>query len=446
MTHAVVGGLEYAFIIFTLLSFNTPYSAIVRGDLHLKEIAATLCIVLCLAKIGVGLKRSTLKRWLNYFLPYYILILIYMVVSVRVNGMLVFVGEFIVTLPLLTLTFAKYTSENKQFQLLYRYSDVMCLLAVCSLFFWVFATQFGLIQPTGRIVARWGGDYSYPIYFGVYTQRQTQTFLGITTMRNQGIFTEAPMYNVALSVAIMIELFLPPKRGRCVKGEGNTYLKPVSKRAVLFIVTMITTVSTTGYIVTVMIIIMRYMILRPREVRMRWIKLLTTFLIVGAGAYLAVQIFLQKSTSNSWLVRGANFIAGFYSWKEHPILGAGFLNAEERSRIARAMLNIHERGVVNTNTLSQILDEGGLILFSVYFIPLLGGGVKAFKSRKHGISAFAVALSVEVIFTVMSYSMLLICMLAFFTAVLLEPSQAGSSDRAAPIQNTLMNNSGEIVA
>ena len=438
MKLAVVGGLEYAFIIFTLLSFNTPYSRMTHGDLHLAEIAAMICVVLCLAKIGVGLKRSTLKRWLNYFIPYYIIVFIYMAVRVRADGILMFIGEFIIILPLLALVFAKDAGENRQYRLFYKYSDVMCALSICSLFFWVFATQFKLIPPTGYIVAEWGGDYNYPIFFGVYTQRQATTFLGIASVRNQSIFTEAPMHNFALAAAIMIELLLPPRRGRCIRGEGNTYLKPVSRRAVLFIVTMITTLSTTGYIVTMMIFVMRYMILRPREMRMRQIKFLVAILVACVGAYLMIQIFLLKSTSYSWFLRSRNFIVGFRIWKENPVFGVGFLNGDVNSQYFKVLLNVHGgRGFGYSNAITQVLDEGGLVLFSVYLIPLLGGCAKAFKKRQYGVSAFAIALSVEVIFTVTSYTILLIIMLAFFTALLLEPSLAGSRDMADNTNNMI---------
>ena len=84
--------------------------------------------------------------------------------------------------------------------ILYKYENVILLISVISLFFWVFGILLGIIKPSGIIHTTWSGSSEsavFPSYFNIYfkSQRDAEPFL-----RNSAIFTESPMFSFHVSL------------------------------------------------------------------------------------------------------------------------------------------------------------------------------------------------------------------------------------------------------
>lgn len=124
-----------------------------------------------------------------------------------------------------------------------RYSNIVTIIAIISLVFWFFGSLLNYLEPSGIVNIYWGKDIVVSNYHYVYFQWQNDAVLfGKTFYRNIGIFSEAPMYVIHLSIAFMSSLF---------SKERNTF-----KLCVLFI-TMITTFSTAGIIIILLMIILK---------------------------------------------------------------------------------------------------------------------------------------------------------------------------------------------
>ena len=114
-------------------------------------------------------------------------------------------------------------------------------------------------------------------YFNLYFETQGINFLGIHFIRNSGIYAEGPMWNLMLSLALMVQALLLSK---------NT------KREIILVLTIFTVASTTGiFIVGVLYI---YKSLRYLNGWQRVITLSTVPLIVFG----LMQIIYDKDSSS----------------------------------------------------------------------------------------------------------------------------------------------------
>lgn len=457
---SVSGVIEYLTVIFMLLDFSTPYSCALNINYSLTRTTGILAVVLLLIYIyPYGIKMHTLNRWLLYFIPFYLLQIIFLSHSVDSAHAYTFVTKFMFFFPAFVFLFMLYTERGEMYRFLEKYVNVVTFIAGISLFFWLFGSQMGIIQPTNYIYASWGGNYNYPIWFGVYTQRQEENFLGIILVRNQGIFCEAPMYNFILIVALAYELFLrnhvEDKNGvsrlnilrndRNVSKDGGNHFyskadgafsvasnssiiikqqmqrkRVVTFRLILLIVTILTTLTTTGMILLIMAFVLRYMFTKSRDYILRSIKPLLIVLVCIAGLYMAIQIFLQKSSSFSWKIHFDDLRAGFLAFLSSPLTGTGFESYTVIDMFRSSWRTAGGRKAGFSNSIMRILGQGGLVLGLVYFIPIIGTIWKSVRSKQYDIFAFTALITVAFSLTIVCYSLVMLTIIAFFNAYIIE--------------------------
>lgn len=454
------GIMEYLAVIFMILDFNTPYSNAQDINYPLTQITAILIAVLLLMNFSkYGMKRSTLNRWARYFIPFYLLAMFLLFNSVPSEHAFTFVAKMLIVYPALVFLFMLYAERDEMFRLLEKYVSIVTIIAGISLFFWIYGTQLGIIPPSNYIHAYWGEDYNYPIWFGVYTQRQT-FYDNVSLFRNQGIFCEAPMFCFVLIVAVAYEIFLKTQvRNKsevsqysfiesnrnvikredhdsisstawdfhiAVKSSTFTMRKQqrarfITLRMILLIVATLSTMSTTGIILLIMAFVFRYFLTTPRDYLLKRMKPLLIVFFSIVGVYLAIQIFLKKSTSYSWRSRFDELRAGFLTFLSSPLWGTGFgtYNAMELFRSIS-----HGKKAGTNNSIMEILSQGGIALGMVYLVPIFGTLWKAITRRQYGIVAFTVLITVAFSFTVVSYTFVMLTLLAFFNAyIIIEPIQ-----------------------
>ena len=174
--------LEYIVIILFILDTNTVYASTIDVDFHIPEVAAMLLFAsLALRLFIYGIKRSTLNKYLSVISIYYVAIILVLIMSVGKEHMVSYIARFVLIFPMLILYFYCLAENAESISLIHKYVNVIAVLSVISLFFWVFASQLHLIAPTGSLRSGWGATqngYVYPSYFGLYFERQKDTFFG----------------------------------------------------------------------------------------------------------------------------------------------------------------------------------------------------------------------------------------------------------------------------
>lgn len=230
------------------------------------------------------------------------------------------------------------------------FKKIMIVLSVISLVFWILSILH--VPTTSTTTISWGGIKTLDGYFGIHYLAQAPVhFFGINMMRNTGIFTEAPMFSAALSIAFLIHLFIDNKK--------------IDKITCLLVVTIISTTSTTG-----IIIILGALFLKLAKRYMHISKYILIGLLLSATIimYLIFQSKM-KNMSGSYNTRINDIYAGFKTWMQHPIFGNGlgdnFVIKQNMSPM-RTMYAWSNSGF--SSGIFSMLVQGGLYYFLLLFI------------------------------------------------------------------------------
>lgn len=416
-SYFLCGMLEYLFVLLVVLCFQTPYAKAITSKYYLDEFAVFTMIILFISRFfQIKLKTILINRTVLFLFIYYIVMFIYRIMSGMIYGEEAFYIKFFVVLPLLTIIFVSYYADKKIEKLITKYNNIMIIISIISLFFWVFGSLLHIISPTGKIYAYWGSAYYYPSYYGLYFERQGNVIFGIRSIRNSGIFCEAPMYSSCLVIAIASELFLLPELNANSINYSSTrikrnHIKVFSWRVVVLIVTLISTLTTTGLVMLVLMLFLNFLRNNPRNRQIRIIKQVATLGVTICIFFIVYVILLDKSTSVSWLVRLDDYRAGFLTWIDSPIFGAGFNNLE----VVQSHMSSFRRGNLGfSNALFVVLVEGGLAFLAVYFVPIFGCIKLASKQRKMGYVFFAIIIVIEFSVAVIQHELLMLMILALF--------------------------------
>lgn len=416
------GATEYLMVILIILECRTVYMMAVDVNYHITEFAAAAVFAVLAAKLSVYKVRVSLaKRWGVFFFLYGAAMVALAAVSVPGGGFPLFFIKFLLILPALVLIFCIDAQEHRMLALFSRFSNVMTLYAVVSLFFWFAASQQKLIAAAGELCARWLTQNFYASYYGLYFECQTVSFLGYDGFRNIGLFCEPSMYSLCLAVALASELFLQRKM------EGGPARPVVIRNGALLIkrkwdfripkiiilaVTIFTTFATTGLIVLVLIFFMKFVLTKPKSWLVRLFKALFLIALSAAVGFVVYQIFQIRIPQAALTIRLESYTAGLRIWRSAPFFGSGFAGDTPSSAL------------LNSNSIFTVLAEGGLVLFSVYLAALAGGGLLSLIRRRWDIFVFSGVIVFELFGLVFQYTYLLLLLLAFFYAAFLEGKSA----------------------
>lgn len=397
MLQLVADAFEYILIFTIIIGFGSPYAHAVNRDYFLTEITATAIVVILFLKVK-KINKKIIKKYIMYFIPYILLIIIYMSMRVESEFIFGFAARFVVILPFCSLVFCHYIEIKKPMALLNKYVNIMVTISVISLFFWLFGSQLHVIKPSGYLLVHWGANWKISSYYGLYFESQNAVMFGLDLgMRNQGMFCEGPMYSLNLVLSIALNLFF------FTKNESGNRIKQV-----ILIITLLTTFTTTGLILLIIIYLFKYLI--NRQIKGNLSKFFAFTVVVPIGFVLAYSIFLDKSTSGSWLQRVDDFSAGMLAWLKNPILGNGW---NENETVIGFMSGFRSNTGFS-NSIMMVLAQGGIVLFSLYMIPLLYTIIKSLIIRDYNMSAFVIIFILEFIFTTFAYSLLMLFFLSYF--------------------------------
>ncbi|GEO75048.1 hypothetical protein FD30_GL001322 [Levilactobacillus namurensis DSM 19117] len=398
--------IEYMFVFVTILQCNTVYF---RSGLNnrIQIMWFGICFLLvCISLFEMIIKSYNIKQLvlsLTIFLAFMVTILFldYQIYPFPIKKE---ISQFIIIPFMMVIIFYNKILAGEGLDLLVKVERVMLILAGISLFFWG-VSELGVPTNMATFIT-WGNYQQISGYNNVHFIAQGITkFLGMTLIRNTGIFVEAPMYSYALTVSFLVLLFI----------DGGTKKSRILK-AVVLLATIFTTTSTTGVIVSILAIAYYEFFIVDR-ISLVFKVLIILLGLIAVGVLIKI-ILLQKLSSNwnsSSSIRMNDLLSGLSAWKNNIVFGNGL----ENYQILLDYMDPRRLGFNGnmgfSSGLMQVLAYGGIAMGLFYIIPSIMGMLVS--KKMFGFSSICFLLF---IFTIVNDTYLYFIILsAFFASFLL---------------------------
>ncbi len=377
---------EYAIAAILLIQCNTvwitlaPIRNIIGSALHKCLIVCLICcILLSLRKISKKeiLRISAIILSLAVYMG-----IIYKIIKTNANVYLAFAFVY--------LLFAIYCMISRGcvfLEVLKKYRNIVCAVAVFSIVMWLLCSVLKLIPSTSVAMTSWSDtptvDKPIKSWFGIYFETQ-----GI---RNTSIFTEGPMASLHYSLALLIEMLLSKKPSIITFG--------------ILVLAIFSTMTTTGILVVGTICFIYAIIfihkkgwLKKKSVRIS----LVSVILIGCAAAIAIVVWKVSTVSGS--IRSDDMRAGWLAFTDHPIVGNGCNNLPA---IQKYMSEWRSFNTGYSSGLLWVLSDGGLLLGALYICPIICATVKGILRKQWLVAVFAVSIFIIFLITVFQYSFLL---------------------------------------
>lgn len=313
------------------------------------NISQLVLIVACIPFIFLlkGINRNAFTLFVCV-VPIYILINLFTSSETIINYLLYWIKFFMLFI------FVNYIVQEKTdlFMIMYKIIIVLCLYSVATyLFFDIYhAVPYSVEEINGKI---------YKVYLGIHYHGQDVLWFSGWVARNNSIFWEPGVFQIYIGFALFYQLFI------------NKKIK-ISHLTILFI-SMYTTYSTTGFILTLSLLFLWTMKGKPKNVfSALWrIVILPTMFI--CGLVVGSNIYEQKvnNGTESYDLRQQDLNAGYETFKEKPLVGWGFLN--------NTGYEAKTGEITNSNGFISMLFQLGFLGFLFHCVPVL---VFIFKSKR----------------------------------------------------------------
>lgn len=361
--------MTYIIMLFIILNCRSLMASLI-GSNKLIVIGTMLfipgIIVNCSSHARKNIRANNLL--IKIYTLYLFAMLLLIIVGDFKNIQFVFVE--IISVGLAVIWFMSSNIETNRTKAMESFTNIVYFICVVSLFFFVFGTNLSLIKPTAVYSAQrvgWG-RFDYRVYFYLYNDGQrTDNFL-FTSLRNIGVFLEAPMFAYVLILALYYELFL----GKCKR-----------LKVTIMLITAFTTISTTAIAFAIVLITIRFW----ETIRKNKILLYVVFPAVFISCFMAVAYVMYDKLiryNGSGIVRMSDLTASLKSFLKNPIFGNGYKNSRAMDPYRADFLQ--HRNWVNREAglstgLGGILSNGGLLWGSFYVFPFVIAIRNMWKSR-----------------------------------------------------------------
>lgn len=398
--------IEYVIALLLILNNRSVYAHLQSVNLHLYVVLLFVLAVYIIKRnfFGKPLKTglcdlgSFMKCHGIYVIGYYIFLgIFYIFNDIKDNN---FISTFLLILPLLIYIYM--TNPDAPLRILRMICDIMFVLAAFSLIMYLCGSLLSLI-PSTQIVIHWGGPKVIGSFGYVYFDTQEISILGMEAFRrNTGIFTEAPMYSLALCLTALIETLI-------IKRNNRRVLATVTLATV-------TTFSATGMII--MALLYGYLILRHFFIgKIVLTKKMRIIILSGGGLIALVALFflVNRLQTHTASIRIDDYRAAFLAWTDRPIFGVGYNNDVPIQEYMRAF-RWYNHGM--SNSLMVLMAQCGLYLFFLYAFPFLCFLITGIRKKDYDKIAFSVILFLMFATTIFMYTPLLLNFLAIVYAVI----------------------------
>lgn len=403
----LIGIMEYVWVIFVVLNGNSVYNANSVRNLYLLEFALIMTFLLLMANMLLyrvkPAKISVLGAvMIMGYCSVYFCIMQYQMSASN------YIKLFLIGAPLAFMLFAELYRQGRLLKLFYRFVDVICLLAAISLVFWFLGEVFEVIRPNGYVNITWGSFDLVKGYYGIHFSFQIDTtfFPDAYLYRNSSIFSEAPMFNLWLDIAMAIEVFLKPKASVL--------------RIILLGVTIFTTLSVTGILFMVICVILSALLRIGRMNRIqKAIFFLTALVAIPLLAFVVLKSMALKVDTQSYEMRLSDYVGGVQLWMDYPIFGAGFA----RLKAFMPYVDKPAESFGYSNSVIAVLGTGGLWMALLYYISHVGMMIPRCTGSKK-IACFGVCMMFLFITTISFSRYIGVLLVIFGYAVMAESKYA----------------------
>lgn len=335
--------LEYIIVFLTILELTSVYSnsnLLPIGILTLLTIFLSLYAVLNMKNIV-----SISKKKVGIYFIYLIYISIFMITSVSNNNYFNFMVKYILIFSIFYFNI-KTKEDLKKY--LICYSNIILGLCCLSLIMYFLGYFCGVLPVNYDIILNWGNPKIIGSIFNLHFFIQKETFLGLTLIRNTGVFCEAPMYMLNLVLCLAIDLF---------------YLKKSKKTILILILGILSTLSSTGYIMLVILMFLSF--ISSKKVNF---KIIIMPLILIIAISMVSNVLKAKSSTRSYSVRYDDYIASIKSWKKDLMFGNGYKNNEE---FLDNISSFRETNKGQSSSIGAVLSQGGIYLMILYIVTFV---------------------------------------------------------------------------
>jgi hypothetical protein len=344
---SLVDILDYVWLTFIILQCHSIYTVKSEPLNLIVPLLITTVTLLLFNLLRFTLSLNFIHKFIYMLGLYFTAIVTFFLTNIGANVTILNITKYFIMFPLFFLINSIYMDRKVLPALLSKFVNVVVILAMFSLFFWIFGTLLNVVHPTSTVINQWSGGRLINSYYNLYFETQQMIFFGIHIIRNSGIFAESPIWGLILSIAYVIDFLI-------LKSDKN------NKRNII-ILTMLSTISTTG------ISIIGLAILYKITTNRRKTKLLLLPVALSLGFSLLL-LLTEKSETVSANLRVDDYNIGFIVWKTSLWIGHGLNNG---ILAIQSHIPTFIRSVGYSNTLFVILAQGGLLLFLIYFSPMI---------------------------------------------------------------------------
>lgn len=393
--------MGYVFAFAIVLDFNTVWKSDFSVSKQLPYVILGLMLIsLYVYLLGKNIsKKQVISVVIGTFLIFGYFGLHYLLRPYNIGSVVIFLLHVWILFMLLTVE----NGSQEIVSLLLKYKNIMIVVAIISLFFWIFGSVLGIISSTGNIQIGWAGGengVSIPSYYGLYYEAQRiNTFGEAGLPRNTAIFTEAPMSSFAFCAAFLIEAYL---------SKSVNYMT-------IFVLSLaiISTISSTGIVFLLIMITVKYIRNISGPFLKQFFLVLGLFGVIFLLGYISLQLFSEKSDTMSAILRADDYLVGFSAWISQPLFGNGIGNTDALLAHMDSWRAIDPSLQGFSNGPFLILSQGGLYFFIFYIYAFFHSFTMSLKHRlwKHLIFSFIILYLF--ILTVVPYTILFLLLLLY---------------------------------
>lgn len=352
IVETIISILEFILVLVIVLECNSVYRAIVVINYNPKIWALRISIITAFMLIVLHIVKDRsnfvcIKDYKSLFLISFLAVLEFNALNALKIPGTYFLGYFLFFMNEMVILYRIYRKENDTFRLIYLMEYVILFIAVASVFLWIGSSILELWGRNPDVFVNWGGIYYDSNYLNLCIRRWH--FAGDAT-KNLGIFVEPPMYGLFLGFGVYTELFLKKKSNPAI--VAAFFIAVLSNRAVL----------------TMMICLAAILFLFIEMIKgKKYAKFLISLMILATLGGIILLYFYKKRTGwGSLATHIDDFAAALKCWIHYPILGCGF---DSELPIRQYMSEFRSNNLGLSNSAAVVLAEGGIVLFSYYFLP-----------------------------------------------------------------------------
>lgn len=365
--------LEYALVLLVMMELNTMFANDLFHNSGLKGAMTYLPLLILVGLIALNFKVEEVVNNLKSLYVqggiYLFFILFYFVNVIKVaeTSRQLYVFRYLLFFPLLVLYVQILKSEHRRFDIILKFSNVMFVVAVLSLFMY-FLLIFGPDNiPSDLPGTGWGmngkGIKYIPNIFGFAGFRIEDQFKigSLSFIKNIGYAPEPPMFYTPLLIALYTELF--------IRRTNEAFVRGVVLSAVI-----LTTGGTNGIIILAIAWGLFYVSYQKKIFNVR------NIILLGVIALGTVYFVYDKSNQaySSYAKHVEDYIVALKCFKDNFLFGCGFENME-------GLGSYFSTGTATgiSNSIAVNLAENGVIFGGMFIATFVFAIIKNIKKNRN---------------------------------------------------------------